>query len=152
MLNGGPIAWKSKLSPIVCTSSTDAEYVAACMASYDIAHLRQIMDCLGFPQTDPTPMYEDNQGCIALSSDPVFRDRTKHIDVRFHFLRERVRDFEVQLIKVTTFQQLADILTKPLAYDAFFRLQLSLMTPRDKVDACRKKEELLTNRGGVSGI
>ena len=63
---------------------------------------------------DPTPIFEDNQGAIALAYNPVFHKRSKHIDVRYHFVRERVASGEVELLYVATEHQLADLLTKPL--------------------------------------
>ena len=59
-------------------------------------------------------IFEDNQGCIALSANPVFHKRTKHIDIRYHFIRERVASGEVELRYVPTAEQLADLLTKGL--------------------------------------
>ena len=69
---------------------------------------------LGFEQKGATVIFEDNQGCIALSDNPVSHKRTKHIDIRYHFIRERVASKEVELKYVATEDQLADLLTKGL--------------------------------------
>jgi hypothetical protein len=63
---------------------------------------------------EPTRIFEDNQGCIALSENPIFHKRTKHIDIRYHFIRERVASGEIELKYVATEHQLADLLTKAL--------------------------------------
>ena len=112
VLNGGLVSWRSKHTPVVCTSTTDAEYIAACYAAMETMHLRQLLKALGFEQSKPTPLFEDNEACIALAGDSVFRERTKHIDIRFHYLRERVRDRDIQMIKIASAQQLANSLTK----------------------------------------
>jgi hypothetical protein len=119
LLNGGLVSWRSKLTPVICTSTTDAEYIAACYAAMETMHLRGLLSALGFPQTGPSQMFEDSEACIALAGDAVFRERTKHIDVRFHYLRERVRNQELQMIKVASMQQLANTFTKPEGLNLF---------------------------------
>lgn len=111
---GGAISWASKLQPTVALSSAEAEYMAACAAVQEAIHLRLLMHDLGFEQKEATVIYEDNQGCIALSDNPVFHKRTKHIDIRYHFIRERVTSKEIELKYVATEHQLADLLTKGL--------------------------------------
>ena len=88
--------------------------MAACAAVQEAIHLRELMGDLGYKQDRATVIYEDNQGCIALSANPVFRKRTKHIDIRYHFIRERVTSGEVELRYIPTEEQLADLLTKGL--------------------------------------
>ena len=111
---GGVVSWGSKLQPTVALSSAEAEYMAACAAVQEAIHLRLLMRDLGFEQKGATVIYEDNQGCIALSENPMFHKRTKHIDIRYHFIRERVASGEVVLKYVATEHQLADLLTKAL--------------------------------------
>ena len=89
----------------------------------EAVYLRQLMSDFGFPQRGATIIYEDNQGCIALSENPVMHKRTKHIDVRHYFIRERVESGDIALKYVATKNQLADLLTKPLQRDAFQRLR-----------------------------
>jgi len=72
---------------------------------------------LGFPQREPTIIYEDNQGCIALSENPAMHKRIKHIDVRHHFIRERLESEDVAPRYMSTQNQLADLLTKALNRD-----------------------------------
>jgi hypothetical protein len=114
MIGGGSVSWASKLQPTVALSSAEAEYMAACAATQEAVYLRRLMEGLGYKQEAATVILEDNQGCIALSENPVLHQRTKHIDVRYHFVRERVESGEVRLVYVPTEHQLADLMTKPL--------------------------------------
>jgi hypothetical protein len=127
MLGGAAISWASKLQPTVALSSAEAEYMSLSAGVQEAIHLRQLMSDLGFPQRGPTVIYEDNQGCIALSENPVMHKRTKHIDVRHHFIRERVESGDIALKYVATKDQLADLLTKALKRDVFQRLREIVM-------------------------
>ena len=114
MLSGGAISWASKLQPTVALSSAEAEYMAVSAAVQDAIFLRDLMGDLGYGQAGATKIYDDNQGCIAMSENPVMHQRTKHIDIRHHFVRERVESGDIKLEYVPTEEQLADLLTKPL--------------------------------------
>jgi hypothetical protein len=114
MIAGGPVSWMSRLQPTVALSSTEAEYMAACEAVQEAVHLRQLLSDLSYVQDGPTVIFEDNQGCIALANNPVIQKRSKHINIKYHFTRERVESGEVSLQYIPTEHQLADLLTKPL--------------------------------------
>lgn len=114
MLGGGSISWASKLQPTVALSSTEAEYMAACAAVQEAIYMRRLLGDLKCEQVQPTIIWEDNQGCIAMSKNPIHHKRTKHIDIRYHFTREKVESGEIDLKYVSTEHQLADLLTKPL--------------------------------------
>jgi hypothetical protein len=87
---------------------------------------------LGFLQEDPTEIYIDNRSAIALAKNPVYHERSKHIDTRHHFIREHVKNKEVELISCKTNDQIADIFTKPLKREIFSRLKFMLgMTSLD---------------------
>jgi hypothetical protein len=90
MMAGGAISWQSKLQPTVAQSTTEAEYIAASAAAREGVYLRHLLSDLGFEQQEPTIVYEDNTGAIALAENPVHHSRTKHIDIRFHYIRECV--------------------------------------------------------------
>lgn len=120
---GGIVTWASKLQPTVALSSVEAEYMALCAAVQEAICLRRLLEDLGQQQESPTTIYEDNQGCIALSKNPVYHKRSKHIDIRYHFTREKVESGEITLEYVATEQQLADILTKPLPSHRVSRLR-----------------------------
>ena len=127
MLAGGCVSWGSKLQPTVALSSAEAEYMAACSAAQEAIHLRRLMESLGFQQDEATTIHEDNQGCIAMSENPVQHQRTKHIDIRYHFVRERVESGDIKLTYVGTEHQLADLLTKPLNRERVQKLRASVM-------------------------
>ena len=88
--------------------------MAVCSAGQEAVHLRQLLTGLRFAPTSPTVIFEDNQGCIALSENPVHHKRTKHIDIRFHYTRDLVACGVIILKYISTADQLADLLTKAL--------------------------------------
>ena len=93
----------------------------------DIVYHRRILDELGFSQQNPTVLYEDNMACIHLSKKDGQINRAKHIDTRVHRLRELVRENVLTLIKIPTADQVADIFTKALPYQAFSKQRSVLM-------------------------
>jgi hypothetical protein len=124
---GGPISWSSRLQPTVALSSAEAEYMAVCAATQESTYLRQLLEEFGYPQVSATKIFEDNQGCIALARNPVLHKRTKHIEIRYHFIRERIESKQVQLEYVPTQKQLADIMTKALPKPQFETLRSMVM-------------------------
>ena len=108
------VSWTSKRQTIVTLSSTESEYVAATIATQEMVWIRRLLADLGYPQKQASTLYLDNQGADLLAHSPAFHARTKHIDTRFHFIREKVQNGEIQLKHVSTHEQLADIFTKPL--------------------------------------
>lgn len=81
---------------------------------------------LDFDQKQPLVIYNDNTGSVALSRNPVHHDRTKHIAIRHHFIREQVELGTVEILHIPSGENIADILTKPLARELFERLRLLL--------------------------
>jgi len=77
-------------------------------------------------QNEATKIFVDNKSTLALAKNPVFHDRSKHIDTRYHFIRECIARKEVQLEFVKSHDQVANIFTKPLKYDTFYKLQALL--------------------------
>ena len=116
---GGPITWQSKRQPSVAASTAEAEYMALAQAAKEAIWLRALARALGFPQNAPTLIFEDNQGAIKLAKNPVLHARTKHIDVRHHFIREAIGCHQVAVTYLETLKMAADILTKPIARDQF---------------------------------
>ncbi|KIJ15237.1 hypothetical protein PAXINDRAFT_52820, partial [Paxillus involutus ATCC 200175] len=109
------ISWNSKKQPTVAASSTEAEYMAISHAAKQGLWLRQLMRELGiFANDGPTELFVDNTGAIALTKEARFHARTKHIDVHYHFVRERVEDRSFAILHVPTGEMIADGLTKPL--------------------------------------
>ncbi|THG94602.1 hypothetical protein EW026_g6901 [Hermanssonia centrifuga] len=112
---GGAISWSSKRQDIVCLSTTEAEYIALTHAAKEAIWLYHLLDEV-FPERFKLPItvYSDNQGAIALSKDDRFHTRTKHIDIRFHFVRQYVEDGTLNITYLPTDRMLADALTKAL--------------------------------------
>jgi hypothetical protein len=101
--------------------------MAVCAATQESTYLRQLLEEFGYPQVSATKIFEDNQGCIALARNPVLHKRTKHIEIRYHFIRERIESKQVQLEYVPTQKQLADIMTKALPKPQFETLRSMVM-------------------------
>lgn len=120
-LENGAISWKSKKQQTVALSSTEAEYMAATHATKEAIWLRKLMQELNHQQLHPTTIHIDNQGAQALTRNPVQHNRSKHIDIQYHFVREQVEANQVQLKYLETSNMPADILTKPIARDAHER-------------------------------
>ena len=110
-----PIAWGSHKQNIVALSSTEAEYVAMTNALKDIMWLCNLLSEIHTPVTIPTPLMCDNQGAITLTMNNKFHPRTKHINIRYHFIRLAVDEDKVIPIYCPTDLMIADMFTKPLA-------------------------------------
>ena len=90
-INASTISWCSKKQSCVSTSTTEAEYIALSFATQEAIWLRRLLENVGVKQRESTVIYEDNQGAIQLSRNSKFHNRTKHIDIAFHFVREKVQ-------------------------------------------------------------
>jgi hypothetical protein len=122
-LGGAAVSWASRLQPTVALSTSESEYMAASAGAQEGIHLRRLLKSLGFDQDGPTTLYCDNQGAIAMSENPIAHKRTKHIDIRWHFIRETVERKEIKLAYIPTTEQAADLLTKPLPKGTIERLR-----------------------------
>ncbi|KAK2452968.1 putative mitochondrial protein [Trifolium repens] len=126
MLGSGAISWSSKKQPIVTLSTTEAEFVAAASCACQGIWLRNVLDFLKQKQQGCTIIYCDNSSSIKLSKNPVMHGRCKHINVRFHFLRNLTKDGVIELVHCKTDEQLADLFTKPLKLESFCKLREGL--------------------------
>lgn len=111
--NGSPISWKSKLQSTVALSSTEAEYMGLTQASKECLWLQMFLDELGITNIMPTTIHCDNQAAIQIAHNPVHHERSKHIDIRFHFIRNLIDD-RIILQYCPTTKMLADVMTKAL--------------------------------------
>ncbi|KAH9292825.1 hypothetical protein KI387_042000, partial [Taxus chinensis] len=118
-LGSGVVSWFSRKQKSVALSSSEAEYIAASMATCEAIWLRKLLVALFGQKVETTVIHCDNQSCIKLSENPVFHDRSKHIDIRYHFIRDCVQRGIVQLQYIPTEEQVADILTKALGKEKF---------------------------------
>jgi hypothetical protein len=116
--NGGAISWASKKQHSVVLSTCGAEYVALANATKEAMWLRTLLASIGRAPATATVVYEDNRGAIALAENPHAHNRTKHIDVKYHFTREKVEEGVIRVLPMGTKMMIADIGTKVLPRDA----------------------------------
>jgi hypothetical protein len=138
MFAGGPVCWKSGRQPIVALSTTEAEYIAMTLAAKEAAAIRKLLDDLFYLGEDhhTIMLHEDNLPAIDLLSRTSSDGRTKHIDVRYHYIRQEVEKGAIKVAKVKTCDQVADGLTKALDRDRFgrFRLQIGVVDCASAID------------------
>ena len=114
LASGGAITWKSKKQTTIALSSTEAEYVALSEAARESCWLRNLYEELGYPQQYPTTIKGDNDGSIAMAKNQQFHSRSKHIAIRWHWVRDLVEQKIVEIETCRDPQQTADVLTKAL--------------------------------------
>ncbi|WVZ54857.1 hypothetical protein U9M48_005601 [Paspalum notatum var. saurae] len=125
-LGSNIITWQSQKQKVVALSSCEAEYIAAATASCQGVWLARLLAELKGGEAGTFKLNIDNQSAIELSKNPVFHDRSKHIDVKFHYIRECIEEDRVKVEPIDTKLQLADILTKALGRDQFLKLRTKL--------------------------
>jgi hypothetical protein len=114
MFTGGVVTWNSKKQPTTALSSMEAEYMALASATREALWLRSMLSELGSLPKLPTHISVDNHGTIAFAENSGFHARSKHIDVRHHFIRERITSHEVSVSYCPTSENTADLFTKAL--------------------------------------
>ncbi|SOV03874.1 uncharacterized protein UDID_19346 [Ustilago sp. UG-2017a] len=117
LVYGNPVAWKSATQKCVSLSAVEAEFIAATEATREVLFLKQLLRSIGIATGTPT-VYLDNTGCIQVSKDPAQHWKLKHIDTKYHFVRNNVQEGRVQIKYVDTTRNLADVLTKPIGRQA----------------------------------
>ena len=136
LFNGGPISWSSQRQSIVSLSTAEAEYIALTHGTKEAIWLRQMLKELDI-SCNSIPISVDNQSAIKLANNSEFHKRSKHIDVRFHFVRDVISRKEIEISYVQSKHQLAEIFTKPLAKHqfCFLREKLNIREDSKKVGA-----------------
>ena len=114
LMNEGAITWGSKKQNDVSLSTTESEYIALAEAAREATWLRNLLKDLGFAQPKPTVIFGDNSGSLAIAKNPQYHKRTKHFDIRHHYIRQKVRENEIEVTYCPTSEMTADIFTKPL--------------------------------------
>ncbi|KAJ1603993.1 hypothetical protein NDA14_003418 [Ustilago hordei] len=117
LVYGNPVAWKSATQKCVSLSAVEAEFIAATEATHEVLFLKQLLRSIGIATGTPT-VYSDNTGCIQVSKDPAQHWKLKHIDTKYHFVRNNVQEGRVQIKYIDTTRNLADVLTKPIGRQA----------------------------------
>lgn len=136
-LGSSLISWKSKKQGFVSQSSTEAEYRSLAMVTCELIWLQQLLRDLCIHVTGPGKLYCDNKSALHIATNPVFHERTKHIEIDCHTVRDQIKAGRLKAFHVTTENQLADILTKPLHPGPFHsflhRLSLSSLYHSDSL-------------------
>ena len=138
-MGSGMISWSARKQKVVATSSTEAEYIAASESCKEAIWLRSMLTLLPLPETNhpdstktsdhttpgklTTALFCDNNGAVCLALNPQFHSRTKHFDIRYHYIRQCIENGEIAISRVPTNDNVADIFTKPLAITPFMRFR-----------------------------
>jgi hypothetical protein len=131
ILSGGATTWSSKKQPTVALSSMEAEYMALSNATRENIWIRSLFSELGQPIKSPTQIFVDNRGTIEYTTNAGFHARSKHIDIRHHFIRDSITSHEVTIHHCASEENISDIFTKPLT---------------------RNKHEYLVNKLGMTRV
>ena len=122
----GAFSWSSVKQNTVALSTAEAEYVSASEATAQAIWLRFVLDDFGEMQAEATPLFCDNMSAISMAKNPVFHQRTRHINRKYHFIREALQEGVIDVKFCRSEEQLADIFTKALPKDRFKKLRLDL--------------------------
>ncbi len=127
LLNGAAVSWRCKVQTTVALSTAEAEFDALCAATREAVYLRGLLLELRRAPAQATAIREDNQPCIALIKNPVTSNRTRHVALRFNFVREKLQAGQIDVVYCPTSEQLADIFTKMLPRPQHCKLRQLLL-------------------------
>ncbi|KAK2577970.1 hypothetical protein KPH14_012744 [Odynerus spinipes] len=131
--NDGPISWFSKKQRSVALSTVEAEYIALSFSCQEAIWLRRLIyELENLREQRPVTIYCDNNGAICIAKNRIISPRTKHIDVRHHFIRENIENNEIVVNHIGTQDMIADLLTKALPKQKFMYLVQKLGIAIDK--------------------
>jgi hypothetical protein len=114
-LGSATTSWQSRKQSNIALSTAEAEYIATCYASCEAIWLRNLLTDLFDLEMEATMILCDNQSCIKMTENPVFHDKSNHIEIRYHYIRDMVQREAVKLQYVGTNEQVVDVLTKALS-------------------------------------
>jgi hypothetical protein len=123
------ISWSSRKQGSIVQSIAEAKYIAASDASREAVWLKQLLSGLFQERLERAVIHCDNQSCLKLVENPIFHDRSKHIELKYHFIRDMVHKGDIKWQYIHTNEQIANILTKPLSFGKFvhFRDKLGVV-------------------------
>ncbi|KAK3043854.1 hypothetical protein RJ639_000553 [Escallonia herrerae] len=121
-LKGSPVSWRAKKQTVVSRSSAEAEYRAMATTTSEIIWLKQLLQDLEVSCTTLVSLFCDNRAAIHIAANPVFHERTKHIEIDCHFIRQHIQSETIATKSISSQDQLADIFTKALGHDRFHQL------------------------------
>lgn len=132
---GGPIAWQSKLQSTVAVSTMEAEYMAAFGSIQELIWIKGVLGELGFAYVDPITLYMDSKSAISLAKNPTHHKRSKHIDIKYHWLREHTyEEGTIHLEHCGTEEMVADVLTKALAFESHLKHAVNITGFEDQLE------------------
>ena len=123
--DGPPVSWKSRKQPTTALSSCEAEYMAFTECVQEACFLQMLLSEI-IPISEPIAIYGDNQGAIALIKNPIVSNRSKQIDVKHHFVREKFASKFIDVVYVSTDDNVADVFTKPITKNKLLRFRKML--------------------------
>jgi hypothetical protein len=128
-LGSAMISWQSRKQSSISLSTAESEYIVACSASCEDIWLRKLLIGLFYLEMRATAILCDNQRCIKMTENLVFHDRSKHIEIRYHFIHDMVQRGALKLQYISMDEQVADVMTKPLSRVKFehFRDKLGIV-------------------------
>ena len=115
LLGNSPISWKTKKQSVVARSTAEAKYRSMAMAACEITWLSALLKDMGLQSLPPAVLFCDNQAALAIAANPVLHERTKHVEVDCHFVRDKINSGTMITNHVPTYSQVADIFTKALS-------------------------------------
>ena len=125
-IGAGPISWRSKKQSCVALSSAEAEYMALASASQEALWIRELLTSLNVHVSAPTLINVDSQSAIDMTKNPKFHGRAKHIDIKYHFTREKVSEKLIALCYCPSSENLADVFTKGLTAEKHSKLRINM--------------------------
>ncbi|PON82508.1 hypothetical protein TorRG33x02_217530, partial [Trema orientale] len=123
---GNLVTWRSKKQSVVARSSAEAEFRSLANGISELLWVKMLLEELQAPKIMPLKLYCDNKAAISIAHNPVHHDRTKHVEVDRHFIKEKIENGTLCITYVTSGEQTADILTKGLTKPVFDKLVCKL--------------------------
>jgi len=135
IVTGGPVSWESKQQDTVALSTVEAEYMAFLQTMTQAIWISKYFDEVGLPTQKPIVIHADNSGAISNSINHKNYRRTKYIDMRHHFVKEHTKSGEIVFQYIPSTENIADILTKSLPYEATRKFTSYLLLGQHNVNA-----------------